>query len=178
MSLYPLHKFIVSSVLVLFVCTCGASAKTTIESLRVKKAITGWQEQKDSYQYFSPQKLFEIINGGAPQYIQQGLVDGIHQQLTSDSGKIIEIFAEDFATPQHAMAMAMVKKEDLGAGSPVLPLDSATVSFAVPAIGATTVVCLANHYYVEMVFSGFTNQDKLLAEARKFIAFYNTVGKK
>ncbi len=155
-----------------------AQAKTSVVSLRVKKSVAQWQEQKDSYQYFSTQKLFELINGGAPQYISQGLIDGIHQQLTSDSGKVLEIFAEDFGTPQHALAMAGIKKDDLGAASSVLPLDSGTTSFAVPAIGATTVVCVANRYYVELVFSGFTNQDKLIAEARKFIAFYTTTGSK
>ena len=81
-----------------------------VEKLRIGKQIPEWTEKKGTYKVFDAQGLFDIINGGAPEYIDNGMIKGITQQIVISDSTTIELFAEDFGSPEKARAMYLVKK--------------------------------------------------------------------
>jgi hypothetical protein len=148
-----------------------AAGAPLVKEMRITKQIPGYHDQGKLFQAFAPQKLYEIINGAAPPYINGGLVSGIHQQLNADSGRTIEIFAEDFATAEKAGAMYRLKRSDFPYTVPVENEDTAAV-IAAPAIGALVVVCTIDRFYFEITISGFAEQADAEKQAAALISVY------
>jgi hypothetical protein len=68
--------------------------------LQINNQIYVWTEQKEAFNRLTGRKLYEIIDGAAQEYIQQGLVERIHQQFTNERGKTVKLFAEDFESAE------------------------------------------------------------------------------
>jgi hypothetical protein len=105
----PLHTAVVvlSLVYAATYASAGTSKDIGVVDLRVRKGtdIIGWQDNEEAYVQFDPDKLFELINGAAPSYIDNGLVEGIFQRLEKPDSLSIEVFAEDFGSLENARTM-------------------------------------------------------------------------
>ena len=153
----------------------GGKSGTPLDKLRVRRQIAGWQEDKDGFARFNHEKLFDLINGGAPEYIDRGMLGGFVQRLSGPGNATVELFTEDFGTRENAAEMVKVKTED---GDSIITLpgfDAETVRI-VPAIGACVAYGAIDRFYFEVTLSGAGSGGKeALAELGKFFLFYRGI---
>lgn len=149
----------------------GVSTKVKVKKLLIAKQLSPWVEQKETTQSFSAHGLFDVINGGAEVYIGQGLIEGIHQQFTAKDGKTVEVFAEDFGTPEKASAMMKVKKEEFSETKPISGLTDIENALS-KAIGASVVIASIGRFYFEITVSGFSDDKDTEGAAISFINYY------
>jgi hypothetical protein len=140
----------------------------SFEKLRAAVSrVPGWIEQKDRYCSFHPEELYGIIDGGATEYIQQGLKSGIGVVCTSGT-KTLGIYFEDFGTVSKASGMVDVKKASL---SEPRGIPGAAVSPA--SYGAVLGGCVAywakDRYFVEMTLTGYDSLGIALKDAGMLI---------
>jgi hypothetical protein len=138
---------------------------------RIRNEISGWSE--DKYQAFDVDGLFGIINGGAEEYKQNGLVEGI-KQIMKNGPKTYDVFVMDFATPEKAQIMFNQKKntqadELIAVGS--YPQTTA-VGVKNPLGGAISAFAYFGKYYFEISLMGIAEQDELMGDADLFLQFY------
>lgn len=167
------HTVPITECLVIFIMlfSSEASAKVKVKKLLVTTQISSWIEQKEITKKFPAQGLFDIINGGAVEYIDRGLLEGIHQQFTNKDGKTVEVFVEDFGVAEKAGAMLDAKKQSLSEIKQ-LTAPSGMKCFASKAIGAVVVIASLEHFYIEMTVSGFSDDSESKNVAAAFLDHY------
>lgn len=144
-----------------------------VEQLRIGTQFQGWTEKEGSYRVFDAEGLFEIINGGAPEYIDHGLIKGITQQVVSSDSMTIELFAEDFGSPEKAQAMYIIKKEvNEGADSDTSDNHRFVIS---KVIGGFWCFGTIGKYYFEVTISGCNNIRNAHEIMQKLFKLYKTV---
>jgi hypothetical protein len=151
----------------------GASHAKSIRAadLRARGEIDGWTEEKNSYVAFDTSSLFDLINGGAPEYIDNGLVEGITQRLKGPSPLAIEVFAEDFGTPEAARTM-FLRKAGSGADSTIATCrDTLCLSFS-PFIGGVAAYAAVERFYFEIALTGAGDEREARARMQPFLRWY------
>jgi hypothetical protein len=97
------------SVVLLFIFSCelesdSGNSSRGVDALKLTETdITGWTEDEGGGTYNS-ETLFDFINGGAPKYINNGLIEGFIQYM-SKSDRKATIMVMDFGTESNAIAM-------------------------------------------------------------------------
>jgi hypothetical protein len=163
---------ILLSILILTIQNAESADSTSFEQIRkTAVSISGWTEQKEHYRHFNAEELFDIIDGGAAEYVQQGLKSGIVILLTN-KGKSLEIFFEDFVTSTHSKSMVNIKEKSATSAK---RLSQVNAIYAVydKVIGGCMVYWTKSKYYVEMTFTGYQSVDEALCDATTFI---NSIG--
>lgn len=141
----------------LSVVLCGQ--KASVKEFRINRQISPWQEVKGSFRSFNAKNLYDLIDGGAPEYIQNGLVQGIFQRLTSPDSATLEIFFEDFGTSIQANKMLAQKRQNVSEPCSFSGLD--TTAFSCNAvIGGFAVYGMLDRYYFEIVLMGIKDNEK------------------
>ncbi len=159
------------TVLLLFIT--AVAAKVKVKKLLVTTQLKSWVEQKEITRKFDVKGLFEIINGGAVDYVNNGLIEGIHQQFSNTDGITVEVFAEDFGSAEKASSMLETKKSGCS--------DTATLSslsgfnhFVENAIGASVVFVSIDNIYLEMTVSGCKDSSQVESAALEFLKYYKS----
>ena len=132
-------------------------------------ACAGWTEQKDQYRYFVPHGLYDIIDGGADEYIKMGMVDGIVVKLDSAGKKTAELYIEDFNKPGGAQGMVNHRQATASEPKPLAGL-AALGAFFDEVIGGCEVCCYSGTFYFEMNLTGYDKLDPALKDARALVA--------
>jgi hypothetical protein len=139
-----------------------ATFRTALDS------IPGWTEQQDKYLYFVPKALYDIINGGAEEYIKAGLVDGMVAAFKSAGNKNADLYIEDFSAQGRAQAIVKKKRKTASEPKP-LPGSRDKNAFYDEVIGGCLVYFNSGRFYFEMTLTGYDKQDAALQDARLFI---------
>jgi hypothetical protein len=156
---------------VVFVISCRTEKSADSEPHdQVRSAVSripGWVEQKDKYCSFKPDELYGIIDGGATEYIEQGLKSGIGIACTSGT-KTLGMYFEDFGTELKAQGMVEAKKASL---SEPQAIPNVTLSPALygEVIGGCIACWAKDRYYVEMTLTGYDSVGIALKDAGIFI---------
>jgi hypothetical protein len=135
--------------------------------------ITGWTENEQSgYAAFSSGTLFDLINGGADQYNDEGLVEGIQQKMTHSSGdKAYSAFVMDFGTAENATAM--FEKMKLNEADPLtIGNYIESVAFGSRHLSGINAYAHFGKYYVEISLSGYADESLATKEAEAFVEVY------
>ncbi|MBN1129214.1 MAG: hypothetical protein JXA71_09525 [Chitinispirillaceae bacterium] len=135
-------------------------------------AVAGWIEDVNRYQIFDTTILFNIIDGGAPKFIEQGLVGGIVQVMLYDTLFECIIYAEDFGSPQNARNMLNAIKIDVQEMPLRIPGFDSTTAVAKEYIGGAFVAAIFNRFYIELHFSGYEDVQQALGDAASFLQVY------
>lgn len=156
----------------LLVCSTavfGAKA-VSLEKLRVRNQIAGWVEEKKSYHPFTTTTIFDIINGGATEYIENGMRKGFFQRLKNSDSATIELFAEDFAVAANAQKMFDAKKASFS--QTVENTDTSNVIIN-EILGGFWACGIAGPFYFEFTVTGI--KDRVQAETLidTFIEYYS-----
>ena len=163
-----------SALILIIYSSFGAKTKkVAVADLRITNQIPDWKERDGTFSAFDPKKLFELIDGGAPEYNERGLIEGIHQQLVGKDKRAMELFAEDFGSPDNAGQMLSYKKASLGEAIPFPGIDSSR-AFAYQVIGGYYVFIVIDRFYLELLLTGVKDKDASCAEVSRFINYYAT----
>lgn len=156
---------------ILLVLTTDVSAKIKVKKLLITTQLQSWVEQKEITRKFTDKGLFEIINGGAVDYVNQGLIEGIHQQFSNKDGITVEVFVEDFGSGEKSSAMLETKKNG-SSDTATLPGLSGFNHFVENAIGASVVIVSFDNIYLEMTVSGCKNVSEIESVALEYLNYY------
>lgn len=140
--------------------------------------ISGWTENKESgYVEYSSGTLFDLINGGADQYNDEGLVEGIQQKMTSSSGdKSYSAFVMDFGTADNATAM--FEKMKLNEADPLaIGNYIESVAFGSRHLSGINAYAHFGKYYFEITLSGYSDESLAISEAEAFLEVYEQKAK-
>jgi hypothetical protein len=133
--------------------------KVSVKEFRISRQFAPWQEVKGSFRSFNSKNLYNLIDGGAPEYIENGLVQGIFQRLTSPDSAILEIFFEDFGTSIQAKKMFAKKRQNRSEPCSFSDLDTTTLSCNT-VIGGFAVFGFIDRFYFELVLMGVKGNEK------------------
>jgi hypothetical protein len=159
--------------------TCSAVAfgakAVSIEKFRIRNQINNWVEESATFKLFTTKTIFEIIDGGATEYIDNGLKKGFFQRLRNSNSAAIELFAEDFGSTENARKMLLAKQTSSSglqsAGNAV------TSSFLMNEIVGGFWACgIVGADYFELTLTGITDRTKAEAEINAFFDYYKQTG--
>jgi hypothetical protein len=148
-----------------------AAKAVSIEKLRIRNQIAGWVEENKSYKSFNPEKLFEIIDGGAPEYIDNGMQKGFYQRLRNLDSAAIELFAEDFGSDENARKMLAAKRSNFSNPKPAGNADTLSL-FIHEVIGGFWVCGIAGPCYFELTLMGIKDKEKAQTEINKYFDYF------
>ncbi len=142
-------------------------------TLRITDQVRGWSEKAGSYTTFDASTLFNLINGGAQPHVDRGLVDGIHQAMTSAAGRRVELYAEDFGTMANAGSMYEYARGQV-ADKLTLAAHGSDTAIGDTSLGGAVFHATFSRYYFKLLFTGYTatEQKTLLADAGAFVTVY------
>lgn len=149
----------------------------TLSHFRITDHISGWNEVEKSYKPFEPRGLYAIIDGGADEYIEKGLVSGIYQSLKKDKGNQCDVFVEDYGTPEKASSIFAVKTESVSESLSLEVTNKKKIRIE-EFLGGILVYFHSQKYYFEISLSGFDSTDIALKNAEDFILYFEKILKK
>jgi hypothetical protein len=167
-----MHREVAISILAVlgFIAASCTAKAVSMEKFRISKQIYGWVEEKKSYRSFGPGELYDLIDGDAPKYIDNGLKEGMFQRLRRPDSATIEFFAEDFGSEENARKMFAAKRSDIAGSLPAEPPDSSTV-FIQEVIGGLWACGTTGRYYFELNITGIKDTSKATAEIKKYFDY-------
>jgi hypothetical protein len=151
--------------------------KVSVSKLKITKEIPGWSESKSETKIFKSQELFDIINGGATEYTERGLIEGIHQRLTNKDGGDLELFVEDFGSSQNAQKMYLYKKESY-TEKEFFPGNDSTNIFVYKVLAGHYVFTFVDRFYIEILGTGIPQKEIALKQIASVINHYKKVTSK
>jgi hypothetical protein len=157
----------------LVLSAADVSAKVTVKKLVITTQLKSWTEQKEITRKFIAKELFEIIDGGAVDYVNQGLIEGVHQQFANKDGITVELFLENFGTKEKAASMVEFKKS--GASDTLIVSGlSGFNHFVENAIGASVVFVSLDNFYLEITISGCKEVSDVESTALEYLNYYKS----
>jgi hypothetical protein len=169
-------RFLFGCALFLTAATAPAAAPATDDSLAKLRAaassVPGWTEQKEEYRSFTPRELYDLIDGGAVEYEKQGLIRGIVVTLASDR-KSLQIYFDDFGSPERVKAMVAAKKKSSSAPREV-PRVKPSPAIYDEVIGGCVVYWAKDAHYVEMILTGYDSVEAAVRDAATIIGSIGT----
>jgi hypothetical protein len=152
---------------VFFITNCRTTKPADSGSFdRLRAAVSrvpGWIEKKDQYQVFKAEELYGIIDGGATEYIKQGLISGI--VIACSSGiRSLGMYFEDFGTDSRAKGMVIIKKKSMSEPK-VIPKVSMSPAMYEEVLGGCVAYWAKGRYYIEMTFTGYDSLDSAVRDA-------------
>ena len=149
----------------------GTGTRLSAPDLRITNQIAGWREDPGSFQRFTPQTLFDIIDGAAPEYNSRGLVEGIRQMLSGPDSTSAEVFVFDFGVPDSARAMLQTRCAAAPERTVVPGLDSASACSSA-AIGGCVAYGAFGRFYAEVTVTGVPDRQRAVALAGELVTWY------
>lgn len=149
--------------------------KTNVSDLCLaENEITGWVKNPDyaaTCTALPKDELWNIINGGAGYYIDQGLVEFVFYYLMRDGTKTLELRIMDFGT--EAAALAMFNMANAEVDDPLV-IPTHPVGAIIDIEGGGTVhksIAYFGNIYAELIFSGLADN----TEAQTTVGLFLTV---
>jgi len=138
------------------------------------KKIRGWVADENGYKEFGPEELFDIINGGAEIYVNQGLQKGIYQRLIKGNKYQCEIFVEDYGSSKNAKNV-FVTTTETASDPPKLNAGNSDRIKIKEFIGGILIYLHRKNYYFEISVSGFDTFENAITNVEPFIVFFENI---
>lgn len=169
----------VVSVALLFGVSCklvedeGESSQG-VNALRLANSdVSPWTENaSEGFKAFKASNMFALINGGAQNYIDKGMVAGFQQNMAGGGEKTAKLLVLDFGTEASASAMYSytdnANEDKLNAGDypqTVAQLDNS------PSSGVVAIAHFGK-YYMELSFTGYNDKSESRITAASFVEVF------
>jgi hypothetical protein len=139
-----------------------------------REDISSWVPQAEMKIYIGTQ-LFDYNDGGAPQYLDKGLIKTGVQTFDGPNNTVVNSMIMDFGKDSNAVAI-FIEKQIQNAGQTIDdPIYPDTVAFMTLPLGGVQGYCHYKNYYFEISATGFS--DQALA-VQTFDMFFNLYRKK
>jgi len=168
------------SVAVLFSCNTAFDTIDISEFRLYGSVIPGWVEDTSGYAEFDTSDIYDLIDGGAPPYIERGLLKGIKQEfdfIAGDDTFHCQTYAEDFGTSQNARNMLSCNKTQMSLSLTLYPFDTSTIT-GMEFPGGCLAIAAFDRYYFEVTVSGYPVIDSAKSEVRQFLSVYKAKASK
>jgi hypothetical protein len=156
---------------------CASGPIVTVTDLRLyDNDVAGWAGTADQYATFDTGNFYELVDGGAPAYINQGLVNGFTQSAKKAAPPdtlLSQIYAMDFGEPSNARRMFADKKTTQGM-SDVTPGFDTSEAIASPFLGGYFACAVFDRFYVEVTASGYADPSRALQDAGAFLGVFKS----
>lgn len=136
--------------------------------------IKGWTVDTDGFRKFGSEELYDIINGGAEIYINEGLQKGIHQRLINNDDYQCEIFVEDYGSSENASNIFITTTETNSYSPKFYNGDIAHIRMK-EFIGGILLYLQHENYYLEISISGFDTIEDAITNIKPFISFFENI---
>jgi hypothetical protein len=150
-----------------FIMACQGTKPADSGSFdRLRAAVSrvpGWIEKKEQYQIFKAEELYGIIDGGATEYIKQGLISGIAIACTSGT-RSLGMYFEDFGTYSRAKGMVSIKKKSMSEPKAVSKVGVSPAIYE-EVLGGCVAYWAKGRYYTEMTLTGYDSLDGAVRDA-------------
>lgn len=148
-----------------------------LEQLEVGAAeISNWKPEA-VMKVFVGDKLYDLNDGGAPQYLDKGCKKTGDEKMNGPNGTMVEMYIMDFGKDINAMAMfTEMQMNNVGQGvkDPAFPQIPDTTTLIVPNMGGVTGYAHFANYYFELKFAGFSDQELAIQTFDMFIRLFRT----
>jgi hypothetical protein len=151
------------------------AARLTVSDFRISSEVPPWVEITDGYEEYNPSQLELLINGGAFEYTDAGMIEGINQKMINEQDtdtKYYEVYLMDFGTAAKASEMFDLKKNQISAPVPVGQYDDTVVS-ARRFLGGMRIYAHFSNFYLEFSLSGYMEEDMTLSTADRFLKHFD-----
>jgi hypothetical protein len=148
------------------------SSTPPLEQLKISTSeISNWRPEGDMEIYIGSE-LFSYNDGGAPQYLNKGLIQTGVQRISGPNQGIVSSMIMDFGTENNAIDMYNEKRIQ-NAGStipdPKYPISDVTVTSV---LGGVTGFANYYNYYFEISVTGFIYPEDALKTLNQFLGLY------
>jgi hypothetical protein len=144
----------------------------SLQDLRMIRQIPSWHEDSASYRPYSPDDLFDLIDGAAPEYIDNGLVKGFFQRLDGPDSATLEVFVDDFGSAANAQTMFHLKRQTVTDPCSIAGPDTASFC-AGTVIGGLVAYGRLDHFYLELVLTGIKHKETTPREMVRIFEYYH-----
>jgi hypothetical protein len=151
----------------------GSPTVSKAADMRLTDDISGWTEESNSYAEFDAQAYNQLVNGDAPIYVSQGLVEGIEQSLANASNNNAKVDILDFSTAEKTITMFNVKKADENP-KPVGSYSQDNV-FCVEYPDAITVYAAFSKFLFVIKLTGYSDLNNAKSDAVIFLSTYDSM---
>ena len=148
-----------------------ADSKGLAKLRSIPAEIAGWKEDTTRFKAFDGAALFSIIDGGAPAYIDAGLIGGCVEELSGPDSASAEIFMEDFGTAVAASAMFGKRRGEMSPGD-TLPGFKKNEAAAEKVIGGCFACACFGRWYFELSMTGYSRFEKSYGAASTLLAAF------
>lgn len=135
-------------------------------------SIAGWEEDRSRYRIFNVDLFYDLIDGGAAIYDNQGLIAGIVQMLRYDTLYENLMYVTDFGSIARARGMFAAQKKEVGGMSERISGFDTSSAAANLNLGGCTAYATIDRFYIEMYLGGYSEHALALADAASFLSLY------
>jgi hypothetical protein len=166
-------RFIATGVFALLTVACDsfAAKAVSLEIFRIQSQVPHWTQDIKSYQHFDSKGLFSLLDGGAPEYIDNGMKQGFFQRLLGPDSATVELYAEDFGSDKNAKKMMAVKLSGYSGDSPSAISDSSGIIVR-EVIGGCWACGAIGRFYFELTLMGIKDTAKAKGEIKSYFNFF------
>ncbi|MCU0608267.1 MAG: hypothetical protein MUF22_00680 [Chitinispirillaceae bacterium] len=148
------------------------SSVPPLQQMKISETeVSNWAPESEMGIYVGTQ-LYDLIDGGAPQYLEKGLIKTGHQVIKGSDDQQVESYVYDFGTPAKALVMYKEMKLQI-AGSLINDLTYPDSLVCVKAVmGGVTGYAHFSNYYFEINVNGFSDQQFAVKTLDLFLGLY------
>lgn len=139
-----------------------------------REDISSWVPQADMDIYIGTQ-LFDYNDGGAPQYLDKGLIKTGVQTFDGQNNTMVKSMIMDFGKDSNTVAIFLEKQMQKAGETVSDPIYPDSVAFMTLVLGGVQGYCHYKNFYFEISATGFS--DNTLA-IQTFDMFFNLYRKK
>jgi len=163
---------IVSGSMVTVFAALAFSAKSDlIDAFKIQNQIAGWVDDHTSHKAFTPEQLFGIIDGGASEYIDNGMQKGFFQRLKGPDSATMELFAEDFGSAENAQKIRAIKRMVFSDSQSIKNSDTSGIVVN-EVIGGLWACGIVGRFYFELTLMGIKDGMKAKTVVRTYFEYY------
>ena len=147
----------------------------TVTALRIAEGdVTQWQEENQGYRAYTQDNLFDIINGGADQYISRGLIEGFQQILEISGSDFSATFlVMDMNSDANAKTMFDFKADAVSTKETAGTFSESAAVIDIGFLSGCTAYAHFGKYYLELSFTGYaSNKSEAKNNAVSFLEIF------
>lgn len=137
--------------------------------ITVLSKVGGWTMQTGNCRFFTAHTLFDVINGGAEEYINTGMIDGLTCSFAGPDSTNTDLYLENFVKPDNAKKMIAKKKESASEPKTIPGIKTAE-GFYDEVIGGCMVYFCFGAMYCELTMTGFKDVQSAIKASKPIIA--------
>lgn len=144
-----------------------------VNALRLSSGdISPWAEDNSGgFITFTASNMQKLVNGGAPQYVEKGLVAGFEQRMSNGS-KTAKLLILDFGTEANAVSMYTKTDNENSDKTASGTYPQTVAQLDNSAMSGVTAIAHFGKYYMELAFTNYSDKSESRTTANSFVEVF------